>query len=182
MFVKQGSALTQVDFIKLGKIISVALGQSWNVLPLATKVFDGVCYQDALGEPYLIVPGVAFIRTVELKSFKIIMAKKQHNVILVLGNKNGQNTLFTFVFDKTFNSYVCYTETTEIKDLNTAVLKKQVMVSIPDDGKIKLQSLIDGKERLLSDKAIDSDFVLSSEDNTTVFFINQRLFKLSVKP
>lgn len=181
LFVKSGSALTQVEFVKMGKVLSVSLGQSWNVLPLATKVFDGVCYQDTMGEPYLIVPGVAFIRAPELKGFKIINARKQYNAILVVGYKDGQNTLFTFMFDKTFSSYTCYNAPVEEKDLNIAVLKKQVAVSIPDDGKLKLQSLQDGKERLLADKAIDSDFTLSSEENTVVFFINQRLFKLTMK-
>lgn len=181
LFVKSGSAITQVEFIKMGAVLSVSLGQSWNVLPLATKVFDGVCYQDALGEPYLIVPGVAFIKTTELKGFRIINARKQHNVISVLGHKNGQNTIFTLVLDKTFSSYTCYTELTDEKDLNVTILKKQVAVSTPDDGKLKLQSLQDGKERLLLDKAIDSDFVLSSENNTVVFFVNQSLFKLTMK-
>lgn len=181
LFVKSGSAITQVEFTKLGAVLSVSLGQSWNVLPLATKVFDGVCYQDALGEPYLIVPGVAFIRTAELKGFRIINARKQHNTILLLGHKNGQNTVFTLVLDKTFSSYTCHTELTDEKDLNVTVLKKQIAVSIPDDGKLKLQSLQDGKEKLLTDKAIDSDFTLSSEDNAVVFFINQRLFKLTMK-
>lgn len=181
LFVKSGSAITQVEFTKLGKMLSVSLGQSWNVLPLATKVFDGVCYQDALGEPYLIVPGVAFIRTAELKGFKILNARKQHNIILVLAHKSGQNTVFIFVLDKTFGSYTCYTELTDEKDLNTTILKKQVAVSIPDDGKLKLQSLQDGREKILTDKAIDSDFTLGSEDNTVVFFINQRLFKLTMK-
>lgn len=181
LFVKSGSAITQVEFIKMGAVLSVSLGQSWNVLPLATKVFDGVCYQDALGEPYLIVQGVAFIRTAELKGFRIINARKQHNIILVLGHKTGQNTIFTFVLDKTFSSYTCYTELTDEKDLNVTILKKQVAVSIPDDGRLKLQSLQDGKEKHLADKAIDSDFILSSENNTVVFFINQKLFKLTMK-
>lgn len=173
--------LTQIEFIKIGKMLSLSFGQSWDVLPFATKVFDGVCYQDTLGQPYLIVPGVAFVHAPELQGFKIIKARKQHNVITVVGYCEGQNELFTFVLNKTFNQYVCYREPIEDKDLNIAILKKQLAVLIPDDGKLKLKSLADGKERLLNDKAIDSDFQLSSEDNTTVFSIGNKLFKLTLK-
>jgi hypothetical protein len=75
----------------------------------ATKVFDGTIFQDMIGQPAFTIPydkGSAYFNIIkELRGYRVIDAKSERNVLVVMAEKNGVYDKFIFIFDKTYTSY-----------------------------------------------------------------------------
>ena len=120
-------------FTSFGSKILHAVGNSYSVMPLSTKLYKGMILQDILGKKYFTIPykkgSVANVYIPELDSFRVLDACSDKNVCAVIAERKGEYCCFVFTFEDNFEKYICR----EIKDVqylnvNFTVLNNGVCV------------------------------------------------------
>jgi len=114
-----------------------------RILSNQAKIFDGVIIQRSLNASIVILPfetGKCITRTVpELNDYRILNAKAEGNIMVVLGEKNGLYHRLVFVFSNDFSSYdIRLTEDVSYSDINFTVLPDGLCVLVSGDSEIEL--------------------------------------------
>jgi serine/threonine protein kinase len=80
------------------------VGPVASILPQATKLYDGIAIQDMLGTWYGNVfpeSGKSYqIQLSDLTSYKIVDAKYDNRVLIIIGSKNGKYDKFIYRFER----------------------------------------------------------------------------------
>ena len=109
LYVKNGDGLYEVEFVELPAGIQCALKPVANALPYATRLFEGVAMQDLLGAWYAFLfprAGCCYPqRLPELDGYRIVEARYENQVLMVIGSRDGQYDQFIFRFDPAFRTH-----------------------------------------------------------------------------
>jgi len=190
-FILMNDLLCEVDVEEINSKFIPLIKSTWNVLPNATKLFDGVIYQDILGIPYLMLPykdkngkTCCSIKAVpELARYNILEAKHDNNVIIVIGYKHSKYTKFTFKFDENYVNYNCRKEVdVEYHIPNFVVLDNGIAINITPEDDVEIFSVKLDKPDIkqIKDKSINFGMKLCKDGINVMFRNNNKLFKLSM--
>ena len=189
LYVKNEGNLIELVLTEMGDKILPVVKTTWSVLPYSSILFNGVVYQNVLGKSHLSIPkpnsGVSsscfVIAIPELDGHRILDAKYQNRVCLVVGVKGSITTKFILTFDEKISSYQCRT----IQDdslVNFVTLDNGVCISINDDGSLELFKNSDPKVKVIKDPDIRSTMILTHDGVKVMFFEQNKLYSLSMKP
>jgi hypothetical protein len=181
IYVKNGAYLSELVITKFGDRFIASIGQVWDIMPNASKLFDGLVVQNMLGKPFFVIPGICKIKIAELEGYRLITAKRSGRVVILIANKDGQDYQFVILFNKQFDGYTCSIETTLTKDINIAVLEKMLLVSILEDGTLDVVSVVSNQGKKITDANIKAIWNLSAEGNSVVFFVENKLYQVKMK-
>ena len=125
--------LTENTFVQYGDRIVHATRMAGNVLGLATKVFDGVIFQDLLGKAYLTLPyqkgKCATFPAKELDGYRVLDARSEKNICGVMAERKGVYYLFILTFNENYSSYTLrVNKDVPYSDVNLTVLPNGVAV------------------------------------------------------
>jgi len=108
-YVKRHTELMELEFIELASRILVRPRTVGHVMKNATRFFEGVVFQNLLGAWYasfLPEPHTCYqARIKELDGYRIVDARSEHNVLLVIAMISGRYDRFTFRFEREFDDY-----------------------------------------------------------------------------
>ncbi len=152
-------------------------------MPGATTFYDGFILQNVVGTYHASLfpsSGVChMVKLPELKGYRIINAKYQNKVLVVIGVMNGKYDRFVFNFD--FSLQVSYhvrkVENIAYSGINFAVIDK-ACVLLNEDEKIEVSS--GDKTQIIDDPALEKDIKLHAS-NRIIFSKNKTLYSLSRK-
>lgn len=109
VYVKQDASLNELEFIGLPAGIRTVLKLVGNAMPHATRLFDGVVIQSLPGSYYAsLFPGPGSCHTVrlpELDSHRVIDARFDNYVLMVIAIREGRYDRFIFRFDEPYRTY-----------------------------------------------------------------------------
>ena len=145
LYLKNGTALFEVEFVELSKGPHPALKAVGNVLPNATQLFEGVAVQNLLGATYVSLfprPGHCYsVWLKELDGCRIVDARFDNNVLMLIGVRDGIYNKFILRFDTTFAGYdlrivadILYT------GLNFVTLDNGICVHLNDNEQLEIFS------------------------------------------
>jgi hypothetical protein len=162
-------------FIHMGSVLIHSNKHLENVSITSAKMYEGCVIQDLLGKKYLTIPyatGASFSKHIPaLDEFRIIDAKSDKTVTVVLGEKNGKYNRFIIVFDKEYKDF----EVREVKDvayakINFAVHPGGFCMLLASATELELFIKAD-KYEIIADPPFDFDMPLFAT-NDGFFFIN----------
>jgi len=159
-----------------------------NVLEHATQLFPGAVIQDMLGSAFVslfIRAGAAQqVRMEELDEHRVLDAKFDGGVLMVLGEKKGRYDRFVFRFDPTHTSY----DTRKVEDvqpegLNFVVLDTGVCVCLTEEEKLELFSARKGSQAIktVEDPVLGGDMKLSKKGGTVLFARGEKVYSMRLK-
>jgi len=158
-----------------------------NVLPHATKLHSGVVVQNMLGSVFvslLSAPGVARqVRIKELDSYKILDARFDSGVLMVVGAKKGKYDRLVFRFDLD-NSYdVRVVSDITPSGLNFVTLDSGVCVCMTEEEKLEVFKTSKGHQamKVIEDKVLGSDMHLAKQGGTVLFSRGNKLYQMKMK-
>jgi len=109
LYVKQGDALYEVEFVEFGPNVQAALKRVGNAMENATRLFDGMAVQSLLGATYVTLfpqPGSCYaVRVQEFDGYQIVDARFDNNVLMAIGVSAGRYDKFILRFDASYNGY-----------------------------------------------------------------------------
>lgn len=185
LFAINGGKLTEIILTDLGNKQLLGLGQSWNVMELSTKWFDGIGVQDVLGSAYLTLPfgdnAVVNLKVPELDGILPINAVAGHRFVTLLGmNKNGEYVKSEIYLSENYSSYRYWGAVTDTPELNIAILPKGVCATIVKDGELTIFVPSNANIR----KVVDNQLLgidLYRWDNAVIGLLNGSIWKISIK-
>jgi hypothetical protein len=150
-----------------------------NVSANSAKIYDGCVIQDLLGKQYLALPykqGSCFSRHIqELDGYRIVGAKAEKNIVVIIGEKRGQFDRFILIFDKTYNKYdLRKVEDITYDTINFTVMDNGLCILLSSPSELELFVTANQVETL-QNPPFDSTMKLFSTSNG-IFFINGNSF------
>lgn len=164
-----------------------------NVLPHATRMFEGGCVQDMLGSTFITLFTASGtnhqVRIPELDEYRVLEAKFDHcakgGCLMVVGaKKHGEYDRIVFRFDRDYRSYdVRVVEDITLTGLNFVVLDTGVVVCLNEDDRIELVSVRKGSTgmKTVEDTALGGDMRLYKRDGELLVSQGTKLYKMRMK-
>ena len=150
----------------------------------ASTMYEGFVHQDLLGKNYFTIPldnKCLNYYIQEIDGFRIIDAKLERNVSVVIGEKKGKYYRFIIVFDYDKNTYtVRRTDDISYDAINFTVLSKGVCILLIENGQVEI--FRDNAQIKVVDNApFDSSMKLKSFNDKVYFVHENKLFKITMK-
>lgn len=157
-----------------------------KVLPHASKLFPGVVIQDLLGTCYASVfpnSGECYqIRIDELKGYKLIDAKYDRGVLMIVGNKKGVYDRFIFSIKEDQIVEKRKVEDISYNGLNFITLVSGVCVGINEEDKIEMFfSNALTKVKIIEDSKINSGYSLCTDGERVLFVEGNKIVQGKTK-
>lgn len=158
-----------------------------NVLESASRLYEGTAIQNMIGSTFVsLFPRSRAgyqVRMPELDRYRVIEAKFDAGVLMVLGAKDGQYDRLVFRFDESFASY----DTRVVDNVTPAALNfvvaNKVCVSLTEDEKIEAfgAKKAVASLRIAEDPGLGSDMRLMRVGGRVGFARGERLFTIGLK-
>lgn len=149
LFIKNHNLLCEIDVEEISDRLVPLIKSTWNVMPNSTKVFNGIIYQDILGIPYLMVlhkteygKTVSCLKSIpELKGYKILEAKHDNRIAMLIGHRGGKYVRFIIKFSKDYKDYEIRTEKDEPYQVpNFVTLDNGIVICITSEDVVEIFS------------------------------------------
>jgi len=183
IFVKSGERIILYRFFGSEMAPTVAPMVVGNAMTSSTKMFPGVVINQMLGTYKALTfrddNGCLTYDLKELQEHKIIDAKHNSGILMVVGYKNGQYDRFVYNLD---TDKVRKVEDVAYAGINFVVKDNEVCVSITEQECVEIFSKNDiMKTKVIDDPKIHSGMRLFT-DGATIFFVDgPKLYKLEMK-
>lgn len=187
-YIKTSTSILEVKFIELGNNIMVSTKLVAQILELASKLYNGTCIQSLLGATY-----VSFfpkedthyqLHIKELNGYKIIDAKYEKKILMVVASKKGKYHKFVIKLNTEHSIYTIRTiEDISSNDINFTILDNGICVHLTDEEKLELfvVSRDSGDIKEIEDPTILSgDIKLFSYGVQTYFIKGNKVYSLKM--
>lgn len=157
-----------------------------NVLESATRVYDGVVFQNLLGACYMSTfpsPGSHNqVRIKELDDYRILDAKFEANVLMVVGFKGGKYDRLILRFDNQDYDVRVIPDITPV-GLNFVVLDSGVCVSLTEEENVEIFSAKKDSKgaNLIDDPSISGDMKFFKHGAKVMVARGNRLYSMTMK-
>jgi len=185
LYVQSQDRISQVALMEMGGTLVPSLKVASNILPHATQLFPGVVIQNLLGSTFVsLYPAEGHshqVRVEELDGRKIIEAKLDKNVLMVMTSKKGVYDRFILKFEEDFLLYdVRKIRDVALSGLNFVVLDRGICICLTEDEEIEVFSASRGstKVRVIKDSAIGNDMSLFKKGDAVLFPKGDKIFRL----
>ena len=189
-YIRTGLNVLEVCFIEIGNKVLGAVKTIASVLdlPESTKMFDGVIMQNMAGQYVASIfpeSGIHHqIKIPELDGYRLIEAKYENKVLVVVVEKRGKYDRFVFRFDDKHSSYDSRKiEDVDYQGLNFTVADHGVCVMMNEDEKIEAftNKKDSGAVKIISDPAIDGDVSFFHDGSEVLFAKGAKLYSMTMR-
>jgi len=175
IYVARGNSVFEIRFHKGASEVMHTTKRVCGYTENSTQMFEGVIYRDVFGQPYFCIPyksGSAFNDKIdEIENHRVIEAKSQGNILVVLAEKDGAYHRFIIVFEENFRSYtVRKVEDVQYESINFTKVEGGPCILVTGDDEIEI-FIKNDKVKKLDNCPFDSSMRLFNS-NGKVFFIN----------
>jgi hypothetical protein len=190
IYLKNGTTVVEVGFYGTGDVIRASFKKVGNVLdmPEATKVFPGVIVQILLNRYVVSVfpeTGRCFqVGIEELDGYRLVDAKYENNVLMIVGEKAGQYDRFVLRFNRDYQGYhLRKVENITHTGLNFTVNDAGVCMMVNEEEKVEAFSNLSNttQVKMMEDPAIAGDMQLFHDGTAMLFAQGKKLYKISMK-
>jgi hypothetical protein len=146
-------------------------------------MYDGVVFQDLLGKIHITLPyeqgKCLFVHIPELDKCRILEAKADRNICVVLGEESGKYVRYIFVFNEKFSEY----EVRKVNDVtyspvNFATKDNGVCIMAADGD---LEIFYKGQVKTIKNSPIDADMKLLNINGEICFVDENKIYSLKSK-
>ena len=173
------SKLIENSFTAFGNKMVHRVKEVANLSAISAKMYDGCIIQDLLGKMYLTLPyklGSCFSKHIpQLDGYRLVSAKAEKNIVVVLGEKGGKFDRFIIIYDKAFTTCdVRKVDDVTYDTINFTVMDNGLCILLASDTELELFATASQCETL-SNPPFDATMKLFSTSDG-IFFINGNSF------
>jgi serine/threonine protein kinase len=188
VYLKVGEGLYELYSRRIGKKTVLSTQLRGNVMTRATRLFDGVAIQDMLGAWYASIfpnPSECYqIHLDELKGYRIVDAKFDGGVLMVLASKGGTYSKFIYQLGQDYHTRrLRIIDDAAYTDLNFATLQAGICAHILEDGVLELFHRDPRHKdiKVIQDPVVRGDMRLFSDGTTVYFFQGNQAYRIKMK-
>jgi len=190
LYLRNKGKLIEIEFHETQKIIPI-VKTVWDIMPNSSEMFSGIIYQSILGKSCLTIPNpelnklssCANVLVPELDSYKIIDAKHDSRVVMLIGFKDNSYDRIVLRFSKDYIKYdVRIEKDINYSGINFVTLDNGVVISNDDDIiEIFFKEIGQDKIKKIQDTNINSTMKLCKDKTKVMFFKNNKIYNIKVK-
>lgn len=186
VFIKYDGNILEMNMLNGGNGCVVMATGIANTMPRATRLYPGVAIQDMLGNYVVNV----FIesrksyqyRLNDLNGYKILDARFDNGVLMVMATLNGKFDRFVYIVDDVDCRLTRKVEDVNMSSINFVVLDTGVCVSMNEQGMIEAFNMKNpNKVRIIDDASLQGDIKLFKSGSKVYFGQDNKLYSLSMK-
>lgn len=188
LYVRTDDRVHEVILTDAGTQVIASTKEIAQTLPHATRLFPGVIVQRLLGSTFLSLlsrSGTALqVQVKELDAYRILDAKFDRGVLMLVGEQKGQYDRIVMRFDDAGN-----TEPLRIirditpAGLNFVTLDSGVCISMTEEEKLEVFSSRPGSTglKVVEDPILGGDMTLARQGGTLLFARGNKLYKMKMR-
>ena len=190
IYLRNGTDILELAFTELSDKFIPSLKPVGKVLDVldATKVFDGVVFQNMMGRWIASIfpnSGECYqINLSELDDYRVIDAKYENNVLMVVGEKAGKYDRLVMRFGPGYSSHdMRKVENITYTGLNFTVTDHGACACINEEEKMEVFSNKKDSStvKVYDDPAVDSDMTLFHDGTSILFAKGNKLYSMTMK-
>jgi len=188
IYVRNKDKVFEVLFHENNNRIIAATHLIANVLEHASKLYRGVVVQNLMGSTFVSVLDKSKtsyqFHIKELDKYRILDAKYENKVLVVIGADSNTYDRLVFVFNDDFSAYsMRVVSDVAFTGLNFTVLDSGVCVLLTEDEKLELFSNKYGSKsvKVIEDSTLGNDMILSRIGGRAVFYKDQKVYSIAMK-
>jgi len=192
LFIKNEGKLIEISLKEMNNQIFPTVKHTWGILPNASEMFSGCVSQSVFGRQFFVIiePNQSgnsesfVIKIDELDSYRVIDAKYESNILIVIAYKDHQYDRFIIKLDLKNNRHIHRKEEdVDFVSANFIVLDNGLVVSINDQDSVQIFSNQYGKDAVkeIKDPDINSSMKLVKDGTQAKFFKDNKLFSIKTK-
>lgn len=180
-----------LKFIEQKDSILPVVEMSFSILPKATEIYNNLMISNVLGLYHLIIVSrqggkLKYIPVPikELKDYKIVDAKRERNVVIIIGFNKGKYEELMIKFNDNFSNYSfsVLDDDMDTPEINFIALENNVCLLINEDGYLNLftSNWQDNNIQKIQDKTINTNMKLVNigraalYQNETLYTFNRK--------
>lgn len=188
IYFKTGDKILELVLSEVGDQVVASSRVAAQVLEHATRLFDGVALQDLLGSIYVsLFPAAGVTHQLhlpELDLYRVVEAKFDAGVLMVIGQERGRYDRLVFRFDIDYRGYdVRIVEDIVTTGLNFATLDNGVCVCLDEEEQLEVFKVRKGATamKIIEDPILGGDMHLASRDGKLIFYRGGRVYAMRMK-
>lgn len=190
VYVTNNSSVLEIEILENPNKLQIMTKMVGSILdiPGATKAFDGVVLQNVLGRCHASIfptQGKSYqVSIPELDHYKVIEAKFENNVLVIIGTKKGIYDRFVFVFEENYKSYeLRKVENISYMGINFTVGDQGICVLLNEEEKLEIfrNRTNSSQLKILDDPSIRSDMRLYHKGVNILFVTGNELHQIKMK-
>jgi hypothetical protein len=186
LYLKNKGKIVEMHFETFGGTIIPTPKKVWKCEEQSSEMFSGVIAQSVLGDAFLVIPydgKCKNIKVQELDDYRIIDAKYQNGVCVVIGHKDGQYDKLVFKFDAGSKYVLRIIEDIDYLPINFVTLDNGVCIMINEDDSVEifLNKLHKDDVKRIEDPEIHSTMKLTKDGITAMFIKGNKVFSIKTK-
>jgi hypothetical protein len=186
LYLKNKGKIVEMHFETFGGTIIPTPKKVWKCEEQSSEMFSGVIAQSVLGDAFLVIPydgKCKNIKVQDLDDYRIIDAKYQNGVCVVIGHKDGQYDKLVFKFDAGSKYVLRIIEDIDYLPINFVTLDNGVCIMINEDDSVEifLNKLHKDDVKRIEDPEIHSTMKLTKDGITAMFIKGNKVFSIKTK-
>lgn len=188
LYLKHDSKLIELEFCVFKDKIIPSVKTQWTIEPRSSMLFSNMIVQSVLGKAYVVIPlpdptkSSCIVQPIpELNEYKIIDAKYDNGVAVLVGHKSGNYDRIIIKFDK--SNYNCnIIEDIDYSPINFITLDNGVCVQIVEEALEIFLNRIDKPDvKRIEDPKINHTIRLVKDGTSVKFFQGKKFFQMRMK-
>lgn len=187
LYIKNNDKLLEIDFIETPTKTIISSTIVTNVMENATRLCDGVVMQNILGSCVCsIFPEAKKCYQIiipEMKGYKVVDAKYDNHILVIIGNHNGKYDKFIFKINEDFNKYeLRKVEDVSYTGINFVVLDNGIVVHITEEEKMEIFSnKFQRNDVKVIDNNVSGDMILFKNGTKVLFTKDKKMFGIKIR-
>ena len=186
LFVPTEGELVELELLHTTRPLLTIRTRTQILQPKATRWFEGVGVQTALGATFLVLPfkdqACTTVRVKELDRTTVIAAKAGHRFITAVAiDAQGAYIKHEFSFTEDYRSYRTWSGPADTPELNIAILERGVCATVVQDGTLHIFVPSSGNMKSIQDAHVRTDMQLATWKEQVVYLHRGSLWSLRMK-
>ena len=187
IYAKSGDTLIEVILTDMGATVAASPRVAANILPHATRLFEGCALQNLLGSTYLSVfprAGAGYqIRVPELDSYRWVEARYDHRILMVVGTGGDRYDRLVFELDEGYGSATLRARVEDISPagLNFLVLDNGICIHLTEEEKLEVTAVGSAKVRVVEAPVLGNDMRLVKHGGRAGFIRGDKVYSMRMK-
>lgn len=187
VYLKSGGRVHELVLTDMGDQVVASTRSVARVLEHASALYDGVAVQKMLGSTFVSLfpeSGASQqVRVEELDGYKVVDARFDGNVLMVLGADGTRHDRLVFRFDAAWAYDVRVIKGVGMTDMNFVTLDSGVCLCLDDQDRLELFSVRKGSStmKVIEDPVLGGDMTLAHVQGRAGFARGNRVYRVAMK-
>jgi len=175
--------LIETTFITMGKKIIPRTVDLDNVSEISSRMCEGIIVQDLLGEIFITVPYVVgrskTTKLPEVKGYRVLEARSERNVVVLVTEKGGEYWRFVLTFDNTWGAHTFrLTKMQQYGSINMTVKPNGVGILVSDLDEIEVFK--EDKVVVYKNPPFDESMWLFNVNDNVCFISGNQIYQVKI--